>query len=88
MRIHDLATPGTSSTHDLATKFNQINAEAVSMPPKIFQQLLMIESIYSCPSKLNPTQKDLHKSTQQPVMKLLQWTTHEMSKPLRIFHNF
>ena len=74
--------------HDLATKFNQINVKAVSMPPKFFQQLLMIESIYSCPSKLNPTQKDLHKSTQQQAMNILQWTTHEMSKPLRIFHNF
>ena len=74
--------------HDLATKFNQINVKAVSMPPKFFQQLLMIESIYFCPSKLNPTQKYLHKSTQQQAMNILQWTTHEMSKPLRIFHNF
>ena len=74
--------------HDLATKFNQINVKAVSMPPKFFQQLLMIESIYFCPSKLNPTQKDQPKSTQKQAMNILQWTTHEMSKPLRIFHNF
>ena len=68
--------------HDLATNFNQLNVKAVSMPPKFFQQLLMIESIYFCPSKLNPTQKYLHKSTQQQVMKILQWTTHDKMRLL------
>ena len=42
-----------------------------------FQLLMMIESIYFSPSKLNQTQIDLHKSVQQQVMKILQWVTHE-----------
>ena len=66
----------------------QLNVILTKHATEIFQLLLTTESIYFCPSKLNPTQKDLHKSTQQQAMNILQWTTHEMSKPLRIFHNF
>ena len=40
------------------------------------------------PSKQTKYKRDLPKSAQQQAMKLLQWATHEMSKPLRIFHNF
>ena len=37
--------------HDLATKFNQINVKAVSMPHKIFQQKLLLTKQLTNPSK-------------------------------------
>ena len=49
---------------------------------ELFQLLMMIESIYFSHSKLNQTQKDLHKSAQQQVMKILQWVTHEKMRSL------
>ena len=53
-----------------------------------FQLLMMIESIYFSPSKLNQTQIDLHKSVQQQVMKILQWVTHEKMMLLKLISEF
>ena len=52
---------------------------------EFFQHLLMTESIYFSPSKINQTQIDLHKSVQKQVMKILQWVTHEK---MRLRMNF
>ena len=49
---------------------------------EFFQHLLMTESIYFNPSKINQAQIDLHKSVQQQVMKILQWVTHEKMRLL------
>ena len=66
----------------------QFNVITIKHATELFQLLLMTESIYFSPSKLNPTQIDLHKSTQQQVMKILQWTTHDKMRLLNYFQNF
>ena len=41
--------------HDLATNFNQLNVKAVSMPPKFFQQVLLLAKYLTNPSKVKGT---------------------------------